>query len=132
MTTAYGLPYFFEDSTGIAGGPSDYLDIYDRPPFLRLTSSHTPTLKGGRPTPEVLRDVRVLKVFELGSRFSGARRPGREEGTPSSVITLESSQRAVGAVKFHGSNPIPLDKWLKKSSTFGRYIIPVCYWFQKF
>ena len=119
--TTYGLPYIFEDTTGLPTGPTDFLDIYDRPPFLRVTTSHPPTLKG-RPTLETSRDGRTLKVFELGSNGIGSRRIGREEGTPSAVVTMDSPTSLVGSVKLYGGQAVPLEKWLKKSSTFGRYV----------
>jgi len=120
VMSTYGRPYFFEDTTGLASGPTDFLDIYDRPPFLRLTTSHPPNLKG-RPTIEATRDGRTLKIFELGSRALGSRRLSGEEGTPSAVISFDSANGFIGTVRFRGEKPYAIEKWLKKSSTFGRY-----------
>ncbi|KIJ31668.1 hypothetical protein M422DRAFT_31679 [Sphaerobolus stellatus SS14] len=119
--TTYGLPYFFEDTSGLPTGPTDFLDIYDRPPFLRVTTSHPPSLKG-RPTLETSRDGRTLKIFELGSNGIGFRR-NREEGTPSAVVTVDSPSGLSGTVKLYGGQAVPLEKWLKKASTFGSTLL---------
>lgn len=34
--TTIGLPLFLEDTTGFPQGPTDYYDIYDRPPFIHV------------------------------------------------------------------------------------------------
>lgn len=31
-----GLPLFLEDTTGYSTGPTDFFDIYDRPPFIHV------------------------------------------------------------------------------------------------
>ncbi|KAF8519992.1 hypothetical protein BU17DRAFT_89348 [Hysterangium stoloniferum] len=120
--TTFGLPYFFEDTTGLATGPSDFLDIYDRPPYLYLSSSHAypgPNAKQRVPV-DAAREGRTLKIFELGTRaLTSSRRPHREDGTPpSAVISLDA-----GTVKLFGDKTLALERWLRKSSTFGSTLV---------
>ncbi|GJJ16232.1 hypothetical protein Clacol_010528 [Clathrus columnatus] len=38
MSAVLGLPLFLEDTTGYNTGPTDFFDIYDRPPFIHVTN----------------------------------------------------------------------------------------------
>jgi len=105
--TTLGLPYFFEDTTGLVSGPTEFLDIYDRPPFLRLDSS--PKL------PCTDRST-TLAIYELGARtFVHAR---RQHGTPPSAV-LTFDRGLTGSVRFRTGMAVAMERWLKKSSTFG-------------
>ncbi|KAF8580517.1 hypothetical protein K439DRAFT_298186 [Ramaria rubella] len=122
--TTLGLPYYFEDTTGLPAGPTDFLDIYDRPPFLRLSSSHpvspisTQQAKSRAPDDD---EGRTLKILELGSRtFISSRQQHRDDGTPpSAVLSLDAGRGILGSVKFRGGMAVALERWLKKSNAFG-------------
>lgn len=166
-----GLPYYFEDTTGLASGPTDFLDIYDRPPFLRLSTSHprSPTKSSSpksrsaassstAPAPSDLAEPRTLKIFELAARTlitmrspyaqQHQQQPQQQQSyphqnhrhrgdagaaglgagmigalatqTPSAVLALDGGRGIVGSVRFRGGTGMALERWLKKSSAFGR------------
>lgn len=133
--TTFGLPFFFEDTTGLPTGPSDFVDIYDRPPFLRLASTSLPqtssqvttSSSSSRHTPT----PRTIRISELGARSlrpafrtrqswysDSSDSEDRDGASTCALISLEN-----GTIKLFGSKAVPIDKWLKKSSTFGRFVL---------
>ncbi|KAF8522380.1 hypothetical protein JB92DRAFT_2888427 [Gautieria morchelliformis] len=119
--TTLGLPYFFEDTTGLPCGPTDFLDIYDRPPFLRLSTSNTHAQPRNAKSHAVSDDDKgqTLKIFELKARTLTSSRTRREDGPPSAVISLDAGRGLLGSVKFRGGTGVALARWLKKPTTFG-------------
>lgn len=122
----HGIPYYFEDTTGLASGPTDFLDIYDRPPFLRLSTTHPHASARHHPS-RALSDMpegRTLKIFELGARTFASSHMHRHDGSPpSAVLALDGGRGSIsGSIKFRGRTGVALERWLKKSSTFGRWV----------
>lgn len=124
-----GIPYIFEDTTGLETGPSDFLDIYDRPPFLRLSTSHTqsPTSIGQSRATADHREGRTLKIFELGARsFTSSQTHSHDGTSPSAVLSLDGGRGISGSVRFRGKTGVALERWLKKSTTLGRFVGSSC------
>ncbi|GJJ16233.1 hypothetical protein Clacol_010529 [Clathrus columnatus] len=129
--TTYGLPFFFEDTTGLATGPSDFIDIYDRPPFLRLASTLPQQSSSPEPTSHISSKPRTIRISELGARslrpafrtrqswYSDSSDSEDRDGTTTcALISLEN-----GTIKLFNGKAIPIDQWLKKSSTFGSTLL---------
>ncbi|KAF8581388.1 hypothetical protein K439DRAFT_1414340 [Ramaria rubella] len=108
--TTLGLPYFFQDSTGLILGPADFLDIYDRPPFLHIDS--TPTRYPNQP------HSTTLAIYERGTPSYRTTRRRRDDKSPPSAV-LVFNPGLTGTVKFRSQMAVPMDGWLKKSNTFG-------------
>lgn len=98
--TVYGLPLFLEDKTGKLSG-TDFTDIYDRPPFLRVT--------------QVSQTDRFLRlIYELGTSRGGYSEP---------AVTMEFGlDYSLGHIYFgrSSSRAMPMDRYLKRVSSSGR------------
>lgn len=107
MTTVYGIPLFFEDKTGKISG-TDFTDIYDRSPFLRLT--------------QVSQSDRFLRlIHELGSTSS---RGGYSEA----AVTMEfGTDYSLGNIYFgrSSSRAMPMDRYLRRLSSSGSSLVRV-------
>jgi len=93
--TTLGLPLFLEDSTGLTAGPTEFTDIYDRPPFLSVTSAF---------------DARERKtVVSVGRDMDGR---SRRRGRDGIKIVLEPG--LVGTVQVGRGKEVELGQWLKR------------------
>ncbi|KAF8519999.1 hypothetical protein BU17DRAFT_89356 [Hysterangium stoloniferum] len=98
-----GLPLFLEDTSGFITGPTDFLDIYDRPPFVCVENAME--IAARRTTVFVFdkrrhRNSGVTLVFEPGLRCSVTLgKDGRE-------LDIQQWLRNVGPLlrRFRGSD----------------------------
>lgn len=93
MTTTLGLPLFLEDKTGLITGPTEFIDIYDRPPFVQVDTTFVAATR------------RILMSI---SANDGRRRTSKD----SVKITLEPSLE--GTVRIKRAGEMELRKWLRR------------------
>lgn len=91
-----GLPLFLEDTTGYSTGPTNFYDIYDRPPFIHVENR----------VDMIERKTRV-EVFELNVRHGSPLKRG---------ITLSIQPGLEGYIFFSGSKArekmVSVSEWL--------------------
>lgn len=107
--TTYGLPLFLDDRTGRIT-ESDFYDIYDRPPFLRLTQT-------------IHADRISRKVYVLDSlNHSHSVRVGIMEPPEPLAILDFGLRNQLGTISFEGSQNryLSMERYLRKQSPSGR------------
>lgn len=103
--TTYGLPLFLEDTTGHING-SNYIDIYDRRPYLHLAV----TIHSDR----VTRQIFVMNSKPAQTRF-------RSLQLPDPIVTMDFPlNHSLGTIAFGHSKPKSMERYLEKESRNGR------------
>ncbi|GJJ08003.1 hypothetical protein Clacol_002210 [Clathrus columnatus] len=109
--TTYGIPLFFEDKTGKITG-SDFVDIYDRSPMLRVA--------------QVVQSDRILRyIYDVGSTSIASSR-GYSSSEPE--VTLEfGTDYSLGSIYFgrSSSRSIPMERYLRRLSPSGSSLVRV-------
>lgn len=99
-----GLPLFLEDTTGFWQGPTDFLDIYDRPPFIHVRNQ----------IDLISRKMRI-DIFETSSRYGV--RSGislhLEPDVNGNIVCINDGTR----------KRVPAESWLCKCGSAGRLIV---------
>lgn len=106
------LPYTFEDRTG-AHTSSDFDDIYDRLFFHVATA---PQRSGSS----------AIMIYSMNRRASRHRDSQPFRHTPSAVLEFlpDGSLGNVSFMQPAGTLTIPMVRYLRKTSLFGRYVVP--------
>lgn len=85
--TTLGLPLFLEDTTGFWQGPTDFFDIYDRPPFIHVRNR----------VDLVSRRMRI-DIFELETTVSASTTSNNDSSSSTRVpVTPRSSHSRYGS-----------------------------------
>ncbi|KAF8520002.1 hypothetical protein BU17DRAFT_47280 [Hysterangium stoloniferum] len=110
--TTYGLPLFLEDRTGRIT-ESDYSDIYDRPPFLRLTQTIYPD-----------RIARKVYVFESLNHFQSVRLGMMASPEPLAILEF-GLRNQLGTISFERSQNrrFSMERYLRKQSLLGSSLV---------
>ncbi|GJJ07960.1 hypothetical protein Clacol_002167 [Clathrus columnatus] len=101
-STTLGLPLFLEDTTGYPLGPTDFSDIYDRPPFIHVRNR----------VDLILKRIRI-DIFELDIGSGRQSRNG---------ISLHLGPEIAGNVVFLNGVRKYVENWLYENGS-GRLVI---------